>query len=201
MERIANSMRIPAALILISSALFCLGNSGPMDSGVRKQNKESNVTVSYEREGTGRYFPGVVLSVESNQKQFSKLRLTNCLEFFDAKLDKQLDNLAVVFFDGIWLVYHRYGKTNRHWQLEQAVRLVGYNLTFTLFGNRLELYKIDTLRVSFIRGGEAFGRAGRQRGVEQAGDKVYFIRVTEGGEVLINGRKRESLQWRPDIGK
>jgi hypothetical protein len=179
-------------------ALSLAGGFGPIGEGSRKQNKEGDVLVSYDREGKGRYLPGVHLSVRQSENHPQQLQITNCLEFIDAKLDRKSGALAVVFNDGLNLVYQRYTNTNGVWYLSQSTGLVEYGLDFTLYGNRLELQDVNTVRASFIRKGEAFGKAGRKRGQEESGDKVHLIRIAEGGKVLIDNQERPTRQWRPD---
>jgi hypothetical protein len=198
MKKQRSNRGLPVVVGMLCGVLCYSGDFGPMGKGSRSRNKEGNVLVSYDREGNKKYAPGVALLIAGNENQFPELKLPNCLEFVDAKLDKQRNKIAVVYFDGVWLVYQRYSETNMHWEMEGDVKLVEYNLDFVLYGNRLELHDFNALRASFIKKGEVFGKGGRQKGIESPGDKVFLIRVTDSGKVSINDQPRRSLQWHPE---
>jgi hypothetical protein len=166
-----------------------------MSVGGRKANKDGDVLVAYDRAGKQGYLPGVQLSLKPRQKTLSQLSITNCLEFVDAKFDETRGELAVVFVDGMNLVYQRYGSKNGQWQLKQAADVVEYGIDFVINGIRLELQDLTTIRASFKKNGET--ETGRQPGVEKQGDLIYLIHITENGKVMINDRERRSMQWHP----
>lgn len=202
-----NAMRIYRTIkmlvVVAAAASFTLHASEgfqPMGVAPRKENKDGNILVRYDRETNNTYFPGVVLSVQLGDKRDRPLPIKSCLEFVDAKYDERAEQLAVVFFDGLYLQYQRYTPNKAEWQLEQSIKLVEYNLSFTVYGNRLELSNLTTLRASFIRKGEQFRKGGRQRGVEKPEDRVYYIHVRENGVVMIDNQERKELRWHPDLG-
>jgi hypothetical protein len=188
-------MIVLVSLLFLCSAFCSAPDFAPMAAGERKANKDGDVLVAYDRAGKQGYLPGVQLSLKPRQKTLSQLSITNCLEFVDAKFDESRGELAVVFVDGMNLVYQRYGSTNGHWQLDQAVDVMEYGIHFVANGIRLELQDLTTIRASFKKNGET--EIGRQAGVEKQGDLVYLIRITQEGKVMINDRERRSMQWHP----
>jgi len=185
------------ALMFITSQSFADFESP--HAGSRKLNKDGDVHVTYDRDRGKAFVPGFELSIRAGTKESPKLRLGG-LYFIDAKLDANRSRLAVVQNDGLNLVYGRYVLTNNTWQLEQRVTLVEYNVAFQVNCNRLELENFNTLRACFIREVERSSRIkDLEKGIENVGDKVYLIHITEDGKVLINGKERESVQWHPDL--
>jgi len=198
MKQLNKTILYAVAFAAAFCTFTCFGNDfGPMEKGSRKQNKDGNIVIEYARKETGPYIRGASLSIKDGQTTLPAIGLTNCQEFVDAKLDSSTHRVAIVFVDGLNLIYQTYSLTNQQWRLDQNVPLVEYNLAFSSFGNGLELSDFNTLRASFIKKGEDFVW-GRVRGEDRPGDKVHFIKVTADGRVLIDGRERESMQWYPD---
>lgn len=188
-------------LIFTTCFLCYCGNSQAATEWPRKQSSDCTVAVSIDQVGAeikGIKFPVASLSIKTNETRYAALQITNCLNFVDAKLDQQSGELAVVYYDGLCLVYQRYRSSNGAWQLEQTARLIEYNVAVESNWNRLGLQDLNTLRISFIKKGENFSKVARQRGVERPDDKVYFIQVATDGRVTINGSERKSLQWIPE---
>ena len=186
------------ASVLAIACLHCFGQDFVRIEAGRKKNKDGDITVTYERDLKKESRSGFQLVCNATERQWPPLSIHG-LYFADAKVDKQNDRVAIVYMDGLYVVYASYVCTDKVWRRERHVSVAEYNLAWQQHMNRIELEDFDTVRASFIPEGQTYETIpGRKRGVEEAGDRVYHIRVVGNETLVVNGNE-SAERWRPQL--
>ena len=115
------------------------GDMKPMRSGPRNQNADGNVLVTYDRDGKEKFGPGITMTIKGAEREgVPMLHISEALYFVDAQLDNKAKQLAVVFVDGVSVVYRRYHVNAGRWESDIGGALMEYDLRLQK-SSRMEL--------------------------------------------------------------
>jgi len=110
---------------------------------------------------------------------------------YDAKLDEKSNHLAVVYFNGISLMYKYYELQNDKWVLLKRIFLVEYDLFFQSYCTKIELVDMNNIKATFNlkdKIGVVFLMENdvKLKDVEE----TFIITIKDDGKILINGKEK-----------
>ena len=110
---------------------------------------------------------------------------------YDAKLDEKSNHLAVVYENGISLMYKYYELQNDKWVLLKRIFLVEYDLFFQSYCTKIELVDMNNIKATFNlkdKIGVVFLMENdvKLKDVEE----TFIITIKDDGKILINGKEK-----------
>ena len=112
---------------------------------------------------------------------------------YDAKLDEKSNHLAVVYFNGISLMYKYYELQNDKWVLLKRIHLCEFDISFQSYCTKIELVDMNNIKIVFNlmeKIGVAFMKENdiKMKDVEE----TFIITIKDDGKIFINDKEKTS---------